>query len=297
VSPAIPILFAWIWALCIVAFIRGSVSDPGTIPRNIDILPPPEDDDPLSLGPPTNQWTTVKSMKKNGLAMEVPTKYCTTCQIWRPPRTHHCRQCDCCVEAHDHHCIWLNNCVGRRNYKYFFTFIWCGALIGFFLLGASLAHLLIWRHQQGVSFGAAINHWKVPFAMVIYAIFAIPYPLALVVYHLMLMGRAETTREYLAGKKFLKKDRHRPFDTGNAIINIIKVLCRPRPQGYVQFKRPYVNGDQRLGERRVGRIPKSSKPGAEGVEMTDVGNERGFSHKTAGILGSQQPDAGADPRP
>ncbi|MDB5910480.1 MAG: hypothetical protein JWP34_4594 [Massilia sp.] len=200
--------------------------------------------------------------------MEVPTKYCKTCNIWRPPRAHHCRLCDNCIETQDHHCVWVNNCIGRRNYRYFFTFVFSLMIAASYLLAASLAQILVYMDREHISFGASINKFRVPFAMVIYGFFGILYPTALTGYHLFLMARGETTREYLNSHKFLKKDRYRAFTQASWVKNWWTVLCRPRPPTYYQFKRKYASGDQRLGQkRREGKVKTSEK---EGVEMTDV---------------------------
>ncbi|KAL2753973.1 hypothetical protein ACRALDRAFT_1062948 [Sodiomyces alcalophilus JCM 7366] len=267
ISPAIPITFAYLYYISLSSFVHASVSDPGILPRNLHSFPPSDDtDDPLRLGPPTNDWTLIKSSESSTAAMEVPVKHCRTCNIWRPPRAHHCRLCDNCIETHDHHCVWVNNCIGKRNYRYFFAFVAATTILALYLVGASLCHILVYGNRSGLSFGNAIGELRVPFAMVIYGVIGFLYPAALTGYHVFLMARGETTREYINSHKFVKKERYRAFTQGSMLKNWIVVLCRPRPPSYYQFKRKYRPGDQRLGERRDARPLKDS----QGVELHDV---------------------------
>lgn len=146
--------------------------------------------------------------------------------------------------------MWLNNCVGRRNYRYFFTFVSTATVLSLLLIATCVAQMHVYSRNEGISFRASISRLRVPFALIIYGGVSVIYPAALTGYHLFLMGRGETTREYLNSHKFLKKDRHRPFDQGSPFKNWLVVLCRPRPPTYLNFKREYEEGDQRFGERR-----------------------------------------------
>ncbi|KAL9102671.1 MAG: hypothetical protein Q9163_002193 [Psora crenata] len=212
------------------------------LPRNLHPLPPAESEDPLAIPPPLTQWTTIKSAGSPHAAMDVPTKYCKTC---------------------------------RRNYRYFFSFVSSGTLLGIYLIFGSLAHCLRYASTQNVSFVDSIKVNRVPFAMFIYGILATPYPACLWAYHLWLIARGETTREYLNSHKFLKKDRHRPFTHGNMLKNWVIVLIRPRPPTYLQFKAKYQQGDQRFGPRRGKRqAPLVAEQQGSGMELQDVGGAK-----------------------
>ncbi|QIW98375.1 hypothetical protein AMS68_003893 [Peltaster fructicola] len=276
VSPAIPIIYAYVFYLTISAFAHAAFSDPGILPRHLHPTLPEKD--PLTASP-TTEWVLVKTDPsgradaETGTAMEVPTKYCKSCDIWRPPRAHHCRTCDECVETQDHHCVWLNNCVGRRNYRYFFTFVGSATLMAILQLIFTLVHISQYGKDNNMSFGEALSarpQERTAFAMFLYALLALPYPFSLWVYHLFLMSRGETTREYLNSHKFLKKDRHRPFSQAGYLKNIAAVLLRPRPPTYMQFRKPYAYGDLRYGHTKPKSERQSEHRGKYSVEMKEL---------------------------
>ncbi|KAK3644947.1 Eukaryotic peptide chain release factor GTP-binding subunit [Elasticomyces elasticus] len=273
VSPAIVIIFAYVFYITLSSFLHAAFSDPGILPRNLHPHPRnvEEERDPLTVGPPTTEWVMVKTFPSSQktkvshqdtgtgdggsetTAMEVPTKYCKTCQIWRPPRAHHCRVCDACIETQDHHCVWLNNCVGRRNYRYFFAFVGFASLVTVLLMGFSLAHVSVYARRERMSFGEALSgrtQERVAFAMFVYG--------------------GETTREYLNSHKFLPKDRHRPFSQGGWWRNWVVVLTRPRPPTYMRFKRVWREGDTRMGFEVAKKVRQQELRGRYSVGGGDV---------------------------
>lgn len=87
--------------------------------------------------------------------------------------------------------------------------------------------------------------------MIVYGALAILFPICLVGYHVFLMARGETTREYVNSNKFAKKDRYRPFALNSWLKNWYLTLVRPRRPTYMKFKAPYEEGDLRLGYTRT----------------------------------------------
>ncbi|CAR26902.1 hypothetical protein ZYGR_0I01740 [Zygosaccharomyces rouxii] len=220
------IFFYYFWAMCLSFFVRTATSDPGILPRNIHLGQlkrnfqiPQEYYSTISLPAPQ----TIRG----DIQAKIELKYCTSCRIWRPPRASHCSTCEACILTHDHHCIWVNNCIGQRNYRYFILFLASAILSSIFLIANCSIH--IYHHRNLPS--------KVPVTilLLIYGGLAIIYPMLLLIYHILMTGRQQTTREFLreANSKnpiFTKihSIEHNPFDRGNFTANMLSLILQPR---------------------------------------------------------------------
>ncbi|GKY94543.1 hypothetical protein MPSEU_000420000 [Mayamaea pseudoterrestris] len=108
---------SWIWwtsfALAVLTMLTlwaAAMTDPGILPAHSSPHKPPPPSGAASLiGGPLGY------------------RYCSTCNIYRPPRSKHCNSCNVCVDRMDHHCPWIGTCVAARNYRFFFVFLVCVA--------------------------------------------------------------------------------------------------------------------------------------------------------------------------
>ncbi|KAG2327891.1 hypothetical protein Bca4012_036929 [Brassica carinata] len=197
--------------------------DPGIIPRN---LFPPEPEGVESNGEPRLAHTPTQSrlprtkeMIVNGIAVKI--KYCDTCMLYRPPRASHCSICDNCVEKFDHHCPWLGQCIGLRNYRFYFMFVLCSALLCVYV------HAFCWIYVKRIMVGEKISIWKsliktpASIALILYSFISVWFVGGLTGFHLYLISTNQSTYENFR----YRYDRHEnPFNKG-IIGNFMEVFC------------------------------------------------------------------------
>ncbi|KAG9299819.1 hypothetical protein G9A89_003363 [Geosiphon pyriformis] len=232
VSPIVTGAFIYLFLLALMSMLLTSWSDPGIIPRNLD--PGPEMDIydntvNASQGPynfPLHRFPYPKDVKMNGVRLIL--KYCETCRIYRPPRCSHCRQCDNCVEGEDHHCIWLNNCIGRRNYRPFYTLIVTATILCLYVQVFSILHIVLIMRKNKLGILQGMMQVPISCVLALVAFFLMWSVGGLTSFHTYLICKNMTTQEQLRTNLEKRNGLVRnPYDFKRIYFNCCWVLCRP----------------------------------------------------------------------
>ncbi|XP_075002165.1 palmitoyltransferase ZDHHC14 isoform X4 [Calonectris borealis] len=155
ITPAIPAIGGILFFFVMGTLLRTSFSDPGVLPRATpdeaaDLERQIGNTEDIANGSSSGGYRPPPRTKEviiNGQTVKL--KYCFTCKIFRPPRASHCSLCDNCVERFDHHCPWVGNCVGKRNYRFFYMFILSLSFLTVFIFAFVITHVILRSQQTG----------------------------------------------------------------------------------------------------------------------------------------------------
>ncbi|KAH7435602.1 hypothetical protein KP509_06G071500 [Ceratopteris richardii] len=259
--------------IVLVLLLRTSGRDPGIIPRNAH---PPEPEEDVNL--PSNWSGSVtpklklprtKDILVNGVTVKI--KYCDTCMLYRPPRCSHCSICNNCVERFDHHCPWVGQCIGRRNYPFFFMFILSTTLLCFLVFVLCVLRVKkLMEENSPHTVWKALERTPASAFLMAYVFLATWFVGGLTVFHTYLIGTNQTTYENF---RYRYDNKANPYNEG-LFRNFKLVLCSGIPPSKnkfrekVQLEIPYA-GVCSVQSRESIDILSPNRKAVDDIEMGD----------------------------
>ncbi|XP_040159607.1 palmitoyltransferase app isoform X2 [Anopheles arabiensis] len=230
ITPAIPIIGGILFVFTLSSLFRTAFSDPGIIPRasqdeaayiEKQIEVPNSLNSPTYRPPPRTKEVFVKGQT-------VKLKYCFTCKIFRPPRASHCSLCDNCVDRFDHHCPWVGNCVGKRNYRFFYMFIVSLAFLAVFIFSCTTTHIVMLLKEDN-QFIDVVKRTPSSVIIAIICFCSVWSVIGLAGFHTYLTTSDQTTNEDIKGSFSSKGGQQaiNPYSQGNICLNCFHILCGP----------------------------------------------------------------------
>ncbi|KAL2500180.1 putative protein S-acyltransferase 7 [Abeliophyllum distichum] len=247
----------------LILLLLTSGRDPGIIPRNAH-PPEPEGHEGNAEGAQTPQLRLprIKEVDVNGITVKI--KYCDTCMLYRPPRCSHCSICNNCVERFDHHCPWVGQCIGLRNYWFFFMFVFSTTLLCIYVFGFCWVYIKRIMDYEETSVWKALIKTPASIVLVVYTFISVWFVGGLTAFHLYLISTNQTTYENF---RYRYDRRANPYNKG-VIQNFKEILCSPTPPSKNNF-RAKVPTEPALPARTVGGgfVSPNMGKAADEIEM------------------------------
>ncbi|OAY73627.1 putative protein S-acyltransferase 7, partial [Ananas comosus] len=211
--------------------------DPGIVPRNAH---PPEPEDVGESSNISADWPgsqhgaqslpPTKDILVNGVVVKV--KYCHTCMLYRPPRCSHCSICNNCVERFDHHCPWVGQCIGKRNYRFFFMFVSSTTLLCLYVFAFCWVNLTKIMGTHECNLGKALLKSPVSGILIFYTFVVVWFVGGLTAFHLYLICTNQTTYENF---RYRYDGKNNPYNRG-LVQNIRETFVSEIPSSKNDFR-------------------------------------------------------------
>ncbi|KAI9079697.1 hypothetical protein K1719_038318 [Acacia pycnantha] len=257
----------------LIVLLLTSARDPGIVPRNAH--PPELDDDDRSSSFNNERLPRTKDIIVNGITVKI--KYCETCKLYRPPRCSHCSVCDNCVERFDHHCPWVGQCIGLRNYRFYFMFVSSATLLCLYIHGFCWVYIRRIMDSEEISIWKSMIKTPASIALIIYSFACVWFVGGLTALHTYLISTNQSTYENFRYR--YDRQRVNPYNRG-ILENFKEIFCSSIPPSKNNFRskvpKETSSPSSRFGDGTVGPMMRKTMGGLElgGSEY----NRGGFSN-------------------